>query len=236
MFFELLVQPHAVAAWNQDPAECRVASPEQIARLKAAGTDAATADHRQRMTSYEDRLFAEFVVPEGPWPSPPPDARVLFRTIAPPGGLYGNTIWTAVWQESDGSWWFWKQDRDPRMVPQPPQPGSAPRVVSDTERWPPASGRLRAQNVQAIEASLSDPCRAAAGPFWPGEVPYVPPPPPPGAPMLPPPPPTPPVPDSTVVYVQMTEQGQPMQRLGAWGTGHGNRLISAVAWPQAEVE
>lgn len=236
MLFELLVDEIAPAPWQQSPAECRVASPEQIARIEAARSDPSTAELRARNMAYEDQLFAEFVIPEGPWPSPPRDARVLFRTIAPPGGLYGNTIWTAVWQESDGSWWFWKQDRDPRVVQQPPHPGSAPRVVLDAERWRPASGRLRAQDVQAIEASLSDPCRAAAGPFWPGEAPYVPPPPPPGAPMLPPPPPTPPVPDSTAVHVQMTEEGMPMRRLGAWRTGHGNRLISAVAWPQPEVE
>lgn len=236
MFFEFPAHLQAWAAWDQEPAECRVASPEQIARFEAVRTDPAYADARARNLAYEDELFAEFVIPDGPWRSPPPDARVLFRTIAPPGGLYGNTIWTAVWQESDGSWWFWKQDRDPRVVQQPPQPGSAPSAASDTERWKPAAGRLGAPDVQAIEAALNSPCRAAAGPFWPGEVPYVPLPPPPGVPMVPPPPPTPPVPDSTVVYVQMTEQGQPMRRLGAWRTGHRNRLISAVAWPQPEKE
>ncbi len=235
MFFELVAQPPEWEIRQQDSVECRVASPEQIARLEAARADPATADHRQRMATYEDRLFAEFVVAEGPWRTPPPDARVLFRTIAPPGGLYGNTVWTAVWQESDGSWWFWKQDRDPRMVQQR-QPGGAPPETPDTERWRPVGGPLRAQDAHAIESSLSDRCRAAAGPFWPGEVPYVPPPPPPGAPMLPPPPPTPPASDSTVVYVEMTEQGQPVRRLGAWRTGHGNRLISAVAWPQLDPE
>lgn len=236
MLFELLALSPALTTWNQDPVECRAASPEQLARIEAARADPATADHRQRMLDYEDQLFAEFVVPEGPWRSPPPDARVLFRTIAPPGGLYGNTIWTAVWQESDGSWWFWKQDRDPRAVERPPPPGAAAVALAATERWRPVGGRLRAPDVQAIEAGLTDPCRAAAGPFWPGEVPYVPPPPRPGAPILPPPPPAPPVPDSTVVYVQMTEQGHAMRRLGAWRTGHGNRVIGAVAWPQAEVE
>lgn len=236
MFFEFIATSPALAGHIQDPAECRVASPEQIARFEAVRTDPAYADARARNLTYEDELFAEFVIPDGPWRSPPPDARVLFRAIAPPGGLYGNTIWTAVWQESDGSWWFWKQNRDPRVVQQPPQPGAEATIASDTDRWKPVGGRLGTPDVQAIEAALTSPCRAAAGPFWPGEVPYVPPPPPPGVPVIPPPPPAPPVPDSTVVYVQMTEQGQPMRRLGAWRTGHGNRFISAVAWPQPERE
>lgn len=235
MFFELVAQSPAPEAWHQGAVECRAASPEEIARIQAAQTDPATADQRQNLRIYEDRLFADFIVPEGPWRSPPPEAPVLFRTIAPPGGLYGNTIWTTVWQESDGSWWFWKQDRDPRVGHQP-QPGAGASAAPDTERWRPVGGRLRTQDAQAIEASLTDPCRGAAGPFWPGEVPYAPPPPPPGVPMAPPPPPVPPVPDSTVVYVQMTERGQPMRRLGAWRTGHGNRLIGAVAWPQPETE
>lgn len=236
MFFELIAQSPAMIRQEQDPVECRVASAEQIARLEAVRTDPAYAESRARNAAYEDELFAAFLIPEGPWRSPPSDARVLFRTIAPPGGMYGNTIWTAVWQEQDGSWWFWKQDRDPRMVQRPPEPGSASRVASDTDRWKPVGGRLGIRDALAIETALTDPCRAAAGPFWPGEVPYVPPPPPPGVPMMPPPPPAPPVPDSTVVYVQMTEQGQPTRRLGAWRTGHGNRLIGAVAWPQPDRE
>lgn len=236
MFFELIAGSPAPAGHFQDPVECRVASPEQIARVEADENNPAYADARARNLAYEDELFAAFVIPDGPWRAPPPDARVLFRTIAPPGGLYGNTIWTAVWQESDGSWWFWKQNRDPRVVEQPRQPGSAPSAASDTDRWKPVSGRVGVRDEQAIEAALTSPCRTAAGPFWPGEVPYVPPPPPPGVPLVLPPPPTHPVPDSTGVHVRMTEQGQPMRRFGAWRTGHSNRLISAVAWPQPDRE
>lgn len=235
MFFELIAEWSSLSARDQDPAECRVASAEQIARVEADRNNPAYAESRASNRAYEDELFSAFILPEGPWRSPPQDASVLFRTVAPPGGLYGNTIWTAVWQETDGSWWFWKQDRDPRVIQQPPKPGAEPET-SDTERWRPVGGRLSDQQAQAIEASLTDPCREGAGPFWPGEVPYVPPPPPPGVPMRPPPPPARPVPDSTVVYVQMTEQGKPLHRLGAWRTGHGNRLISAVAWPQPALE
>ena len=127
MWLEFVVQALLVGAVAQSPAECRSATPEQIAAIQAAPSTPAAAAERERLTAHEDRLFAEFVLPEGPWRSPPADARVVFRTVAPPGGLYGNTIRTAVWQERDGSWWFWKQNRDPGLVqipPPPPAPGA----------------------------------------------------------------------------------------------------------------
>lgn len=215
----------------EEPAEqCRAPTPQQLAQAEAWRNYPAEVARRERLAA----SFAEIVVPEGPWRSPPADAAVVFRTIAPPGGLYRNTIWTVVWREADGSWWFWKQDRDPNA---PPPPGRTPdeaAAMSEIERWPPAAGRVGAAHSAALDAALADPCREVSGPYWPGEVPYVPPPPPPGAPLLPPPPPPPVVPDTTVVHVQMTEAGQDPRFLGSWRTGHGNGLISAAAWPTAD--
>lgn len=218
-----------------DPAsECRVPTPEQLASTESWRDYPDVVERRERLTA----AFSDIVIPEGPWRSPPADASVVFRTIAPPGGGYRNTIWTVVWREADGSWWFWKQDRDPNrryILQMTPEQFAA---MPEAERWPPVAGRVSAAQSAALDAGLADPCREVSGPYWPGEVPYVPPPAPPrppGAPPLPPPPPPPPiVPDTTYVHLQMTEAGQEPRFLGSWSTGHGNALVSAAAWPSAD--
>ena len=214
-----------------DPAaECRVPTPEQLARAESWRDYPDVVEQREHLTL----AFSDIVIPQGPWRSPPVDATVVFHTIAPPGGLYRNTIWTVVWREADGSWWFWKQDRDPNKRFPPSVTPEQIAAMSDIERWPPVAGRVSAAQSAALDAGLEDPCREISGPYWPGEVPYVPPPPPPGVPLSPPPPPPPIVPDTTVVLLQMTEAGQVPRFLGSWATGHGNALVSAAAWPSAD--
>lgn len=222
--------------------ECPTASSEQIAQVELAASRPDAVALRGRIAD----LFEEIEVPEGAWRSPPPDSPVMFRVVAPPGGGHSNTIWTVVWKEIDGTWWFWKQDRHSGAAspPQPPPEGTpeyeAHRArwyggpLSDVDRWPPVGGRLDVRQAALIQAALDDPCRAASGPFWPGEVPFVPEPPAPGVPAIPPPPPRPPVPDATPVYVQLIERGEPPRYLGAFMPDDVARIgmISAVAWPR----
>lgn len=224
--------------------ECPAATPEQIARLEAASNQPAAVALHQRTAA----MFDEMVIPDGHWRSPPADVSALFRIVAPPGGGHSNTIWTVVWREADGSWWFWKQDRHSGSASPPERPPEGtPEYeahvarwyggpLADVDRWPPEGGRLNARQAQLIDTALSDPCRAAAGPFWPGEVPPIARSPAPGAPPIPPAPPLPPVPDASPVYVQLIEAGGAPRYLGAYLPGDVNRIpmISAVAWPQPE--
>lgn len=224
--------------------DCPAATPEQIARIEAASRQPAAVALRERAAD----MFDEIVIPEGEWRSPPTDASVVFRILAPPGGGHSNTIWTVVWREADGSWWFWKQDRHSGAASPPERPPEGtPEYeahmarwyggpLADVDRWPPEGGRLSARQAQLVETALGDPCRAAAGPFWPGDVPIVPRPPAPGVPPIPPPPPPPPVPDSSPVYVQLIEAGGAPRYLGSFFPSDVNRIpmISAVAWPQRD--
>jgi hypothetical protein len=225
-------------------AECPTATRDQIARVEAAASRSEAIAVRDRVTA----MFDEIVIPEGDWRSPPTDAPVMFRVVAPPGGGHSNTIWTVVWREADGSWWFWKQDRHSGAASPPERPPEGtPEYeahmarwyggpLADVDRWPPEGGRLNARQAGVLDAALNDPCRAAAGPFWPGEVPLAPVSPAPGVPPIPPPPPPPPVPDSSPVYVQLIEVGAAPRYLGAFWPGDVNRIgmISAAAWPQPE--
>lgn len=223
--------------------ECPTATPEQMARVEAAAARPDAIATRDRVTS----MFDEIVIPEGDWRSPPVDAPVIFRIVAPPGGGHSNTIWTVVWREVDGSWWFWKQDRHSGAASPPERPPEGtPEYeahmarwyggpLADVDRWPPEGGRLNSRQAGLVQTALADPCRAPAGPFWPGEVPPVPVSPAPGVPPIPPPPPPPRVPDSSPVYVQLIEDGAP-RYLGAFWPSDVNRIpmISAVAWPQRD--
>jgi hypothetical protein len=237
----------ALALTNGLPTElqvCPAATPDQIARVGAAAARPDAIVARERAAA----MFDEITIPQGAWRSPPVDAPVMFRVVAPPGGMHSNTIWTVVWREADGSWWFWKQDRHSGSAsPPPPPPEGTPEYAAhvarwysgppaDVDRWPPEGGRLNARQAAVLDAALNDPCRAAAGPFWPGEVPPVPVSPAPGIPPIPPPPPPPPVPDSSPVYVQLIEAGAAPRYLGAFWPGDVNRIgmISAAAWPRPE--
>jgi hypothetical protein len=57
MFFELIAEWSSLSARNQDPAECRVASAEQIAKVEADRNNPAYAESRASNRAYEDELF-----------------------------------------------------------------------------------------------------------------------------------------------------------------------------------
>lgn len=167
-----------------------------------------------------DSRFLEIVTPEGV-SGPSADALVILRAVEPSGGMHPNTVWSVVWKEADGVWWFWRQNRDPTYMPSPPPPPwpSAPpeehaahRALfanggwnpPDHQRWPPSHGRLAAHQVEAIEAALADPCRAWEPDFWPA------------LPRLrgqPRPPPPLPFQDSTPILVEIEEMGRPPRRI-----------------------
>ena len=161
-------------------------------------------------------VFDEIAIPEH-FRRPPADALVVLQAVEPPGGMYPNTVWSVVWKEQDGTWWFWRQNRDPTYWPSPPAPlppGASAEAIAayraqftdgawsppDHERWPPAHGRLATQQVTAIEAALADPCRAWEPDGWPsrprlrGQSR-------PGAEL--------PLQDSTPIHIQIQEMGRP---------------------------
>ena len=117
---------------------------------------------------------------------PSADAPVVLTAVSPPSGQHLNLIWSVVWQEADGSWWFWRQDRLNTPIPPPPPPpppnASAEAVAAyqeavaaanapDHVRWPPTHGRLGADKAAALEAALAAPCRAWEPDLWPWNPP-----------------------------------------------------------------
>lgn len=118
--------------------------------------------------------------------SPPSDASVVLTAVQPPGGMYANTVWSVVWKEADGHWWFWRQNRTNEPPPPPPprpRPDASPaqweafRIAMqaypppDNVRWPPQQGRLSLDQVAVLESSLSSDCRAWEPDSWPWDVP-----------------------------------------------------------------
>ena len=165
--------------------------------------------------------FDEIRIPASSPHRPSADAPVVLRAVEPPGGMYSNTVWSVVWKEPDGVWWFWRQNRDPSVypMPKPPPPADTPEgrayaekrargelVVDpapDEERWPPATGRLRPQQAKALDDALAAPCRAWEPDIWPMHPPIR------GArsPSRPPPQ------DWTPIFVELKEPGRPARRI-----------------------
>jgi hypothetical protein len=128
-------------------------------------------------------MLDEVTISESSPYRPAPDAPVVLRAVEPPGGMYSNTVWNVVWRDAAGEWWYWRQNRDPRVNPPPPPPPADPAERAahneryrdwsppDDERWPPASGRLNADQAAALEAALNDPCRAWEPDIWPWDPP-----------------------------------------------------------------
>lgn len=137
--------------------------------------------------AYYQRHLEAVVIPDG-YRRPPSDARVVLTAVLPPGGMAMNEVWSVVWQEADGSWWFWRQDR--LNTPRPPPPAIPPDAseaahaenrealaayhAPDHVRWPPTYGRLAASQATILEAALADPCRAWEPDLWPWNPPLRP--------------------------------------------------------------
>lgn len=184
-----------------------------IAAQQAAGAAPSAADRL-------DEVFGALEIPEG-FRRPPSDALVVLTAVEPPGGLYSNTVWSVVWKEADGGWWFWRQNRTgepPPPPPPPPGPGAdaAERQAYETavaaypppdhERWPPVFGPLAPARVAVLEQALSDPCRAWEPDIWPWDPPLRR-----RASQPGPPPPQ----DWTPIYVRIEEMGRPARVITA---------------------
>lgn len=181
-----------VAAWTAAggaPPPSQLACPHvadvDLARIER-DTDNPTA-RAARETSLRSiqALLDEIMISEGSPYRPGPDAEIVLRSVTPPGGMYSNTMWSVVWRDGQGAWWFWRQNRDPgRTPPPPPLPsqGSAEYEVymeqqrvgywlRDDVRWPPQTGRLNPDLVATLERALADPCRAWEPDIWPRAIP-----------------------------------------------------------------
>lgn len=172
--------------------------------------------------------------------SPGPDAPVVLTGVEPPGGMYSNTVWSVVWKESDGRWWFWRQNRTNEPPPPPPYrpPASAPEAEQaayraamadypppDHVRWPPVHGLLSEGQAAAIERSLADPCRAWEPDRWPWD------------PLLRRPraqPGAPPPQDWTPFHVWIQERGRPARLISAPNEreSHARAIKGVAAYPR----
>jgi hypothetical protein len=145
--------------------------------------EAENSSQREESRLRIQAMLDEITIPESSPHRPPPDADIVLRSVEPPGGMYPNTVWSVVWRDSSGQWWYWRQNRDPTVMPSPPPPPADPAEYPayverftgwsppDEERWPPESGRLNADQAAALEAALNDPCRAWEPDIWPWDPP-----------------------------------------------------------------
>ncbi len=145
---------------------------------------AGQAERERRRRSIQTQLD-EIAISEGSPYRPGPDAQIVLRSVTPPGGMYSNTMWSVVWRDAQGDWWFWRQNRDPGRMPPPPipPPQGSPEYdvyqeqqrtgywLRDDVRWPPQTGRLSPDLVARVERALSDPCRAWEPDIWPRAIP-----------------------------------------------------------------
>lgn len=199
-------------------------------REMTAGQVAQRETARRYMRSAVDRIS---IPPSSPY-RPGEDASVILRAVSPPGGLYSNTMWSVLWRDGDGVWWFWKQNRTTEAPPPPPPPDTQEYrdymerfpngIPSDDIRWPPETGRLHPGQAAALDHALNDPCRAWEPDIWPSYTPLAR-----GSREPPPPPPQ----DSTSTYVELQE-GQRVRFIA--GRVHGDSLqgaiVSIAAYPR----
>jgi len=186
-----------------------------------------------------DGYFNEVTIPEE-YRRPPEDADVILMAVEPPGGMYANTIWSVVWREADGSWWFWRQNRDhgappPSPPPPPPPPPEGTpayaeylagrargefdaKPMTDAERWPPVHGRLSQAKVASLERALNDPCRAWEPDIWPSHPPLR------GRRVVDEPPPQ----DWTPIFVRIQERGRPARDL--WAPSRRDSHVGTLRW------
>ncbi|WP_420478454.1 hypothetical protein [Brevundimonas sp. FT23028] len=151
-----------------------------LARRAAAGDPAEL----ERVRGEQDLMLARTVPPASAPHQPGPDASVVIRAYRP-SGFYSGDARVSVWKDGDGQWWFWRQDVNPYAPPPPPppppgRPGSPewdafmanpPPPPTEAERYPAVTGALDPELAGAIEANLSDPCRAWDPDGWPAVLP-----------------------------------------------------------------
>lgn len=206
--------------------------------LRVIAAEAEAPERRFSEAAY-DGYFNEVTIPDG-FRRPPPDAGVILTAVEPPGGMYANLVWSVVWREANGEWWYWRQNKDygappPSPPPPPPPPPEGtpeyeeyrarwargefdPKPMTDAERWPPVQGRLDAAKAAALDAALGDPCRAWEPDIWPAHPPVK------GRRRADEPPP----PDWTPMYVRLQEMGRPPRSL--WGPREGDSHVGTLRW------
>ena len=182
-----------------------VADVDLAALARAQRAPERIAQHELTL-SYMRAAVDEIVIPASSPYRPRADASVVMRAVSPPGGGHSNTMWSVVWRDGAGVWWFWKQNRTTDAPPPPPPPGTPEHrdyfemfptgIPSDDIRWPPETGRLHADLAAALETTLNNPCRAWEPDIWPGDTPLTR-----GNRVPPPPPPQ----DSSSTYVELRE-------------------------------
>lgn len=220
-------------------ADCPFVADVDLDEMSASQARLAMDVRAPQRDAYLKGLF-DAVTVTGEGPSPGPDARVVLTGVEPPGGLYSNTVWSVVWKEPDGRWWFWRQNRTNEPPPPPPYPPGPDATESersaheiavaqypppDHVRWPPTHGVLGRSQVQAIEASLANPCRAWEPDQWPWDPPLRRPRAQPG-----PPPPQ----DWTPFYVWIQERGLAARLISAPNDreSHAGIIHSVAAYPR----
>lgn len=221
-------------------AECPFVADVDLAEMVAEESRRAQEPVVIRGEAYLRELFDRVAV-NGASRTPPPDAPVILTAVEPPGGMYLNTVWSVVWKEPDGRWWFWRQNRTNEPPPPPPYPpgptatdaekkeyeaAMAQYPPADHVRWPPTYGALSASQAAAVEKSLADPCRAWEPDRWPWNPPLR------RARAQPGPPPPH---DWTPIHVWIQEMGRPPRLITAPNAreSHAGVFHGAAAYPRS---
>lgn len=220
-------------------AQCPYVSDVDLAAIEVERIRRDQESSAPQSEAYYRRLFNSVAV-TGEGRSPSPGASVILTGVGPPGGLHSNTLWSVVWKEPDGRWWFWSQNRTNEPPPPPPYrpPPGAPEAEqaayraamedyppADHVRWPPVHGLLSEGQAAAIERSLADPCRAWEPDRWPWDPPLR------RARAQPGPPPPQ---DWTPFYVWIQERGRPARLISAPNEreSHARVIQGVTAYPR----
>lgn len=219
--------------------DCPYVAEVDLAAIEAEQTRGDQEPSGLQREAYFQGLFNSVSI-TGDARSPSPDAPVILTGVGPSGGMHTNTVWSVVWKEQDGRWWFWRQNRTNEPPPPPPHPpgpeasatekaahqaAMANYPPADHVRWPPVHGPLSTQQAAAIEHSLADPCRAWEPDRWPWDPPLR------RARTHPGPPPPQ---DWSPFYVWIQERGRPPRLISApneWES-HARVIQSVAAYPR----
>ena len=166
-------------------ADCPFVADVDLAAIVAEQGRRAQEPFAIQAEAYLEGLFEQVTI-SGDGRRPGADSPVILTGVEPPGGLYSNTVWSVVWREADGRWWFWRQNRTNEPPPPPPYPpgpdateaeksahaaAMAQYPPPDHVRWPPTHGLLSAAQAAAVDQSLANSCRAWEPDRWPWDAP-----------------------------------------------------------------